>query len=100
MEHELRATIQFIHRLGALITASYLVFLSVLLLRQKRQRSLQTAGGILLILLTAQVALGIINALYFLPLPVAVGHNAVAAMLMAMLLSLLVLVSGRSQNAA
>lgn len=100
MEHELRATIQFIHRLGALITASYLVFLSVLLLRQKRQRSLQTAGGILLILLTAQVALGIINVLYFLPLPVAVGHNAVAAMLMAMLLSLLVLVSGRSQNAA
>ena len=99
MAHELRATIQFIHRLGALITASYLLCLSVLLLSQKKQRILNATGALLLLLLLVQLALGIINVLYFLPLPVAVGHNAVAALLMALLISLLALVSRRSQNA-
>lgn len=96
MEHELRATIQYIHRLGALVTLLTVMFLAKVLLRN-RQKTLRNAAIILIFLILLQVTLGILNVTYYLPLSIAVGHNVVAAILLAVLLSLLGLMSERKE---
>lgn len=82
---EARAAIQVSHRLGALVTAAVLAVLAVLLFRH----GWRPQGAALLALLVAQLALGVANVLMRLPLPVAVGHNAVAALLLMFLVYLL-----------
>jgi cytochrome c oxidase assembly protein subunit 15 len=81
LQHEVRVVIQVIHRWGALITALYtLSFIGVLWMNVK-DGFWRAMGGWLLILLAAQILLGVINVLYYLPLPVAVLHNVVAVLL-------------------
>jgi len=77
--------IHWTHRLGALITFLYLGWLAH---KVMRARGLGHLGGVMMLLLVLQVSLGISNVLFSLPLPVAVAHNAVAALL---LISLVVL---------
>jgi cytochrome c oxidase assembly protein subunit 15 len=85
-----RVTMHIVHRVGALITFAYLVALGVSILASKATSSMQKRiGVVMLAALTAQVALGVSNVVFMLPLAVAVLHNAVAAFL---LLSLLYLV--------
>jgi heme a synthase len=73
--------VQMMHRLGALITALYLGSLAMVLWRT-RLSLLRTEAIVLLALLAVQIQLGISNVLKLLPLPIAVGHNAVAALLL------------------
>jgi cytochrome c oxidase assembly protein subunit 15 len=73
-----RVTIQWMHRLGALITTVYLLFLIV---------KLFIAGWTkfatwLLLVLTVQISLGISNVVLSLPLTIAVAHNGVAVLLL------------------
>lgn len=75
-----RVAIQLAHRLGALMTAGVVGTLAVLCLRSGVPR-LRRSGAMLLALLGLQLALGIGNVLLGLPLPVAVMHNGVAALL-------------------
>ena len=76
-----RITIHFTHRLGALIVTFYwLILLLMMALHIGLQKS--TALMIMLGILSVQVGLGISNVLFALPLPVAVGHNAIAAILL------------------
>lgn len=77
-----RVTIQVMHRLGALITALYLVWLSVWLLISGKTKALRILGTLIIIILCAQILLGILNVVLLLPLGVAVAHNAVAALLL------------------
>lgn len=77
--------IHWTHRLGALITFLYLGWLAH---KVMRARGLGHLGGVMMLLLVLQVSLGISNVLFSLPLPVAVAHNGVAALL---LISLVVL---------
>ncbi|WP_338519424.1 COX15/CtaA family protein [Alteromonas gracilis] len=85
-----RVTMHIVHRVGALITFAYLLALGVSILMSKATSSMQKRIGVVMLsALTAQVALGISNVVFMLPLAVAVLHNAVAAFL---LLSLLYLV--------
>ncbi|MDR2220841.1 MAG: COX15/CtaA family protein [Methylobacillus sp.] len=77
--------IHWMHRLGALVTLLYLGWLAA---RTTRTPGLGELGGFIVILLLLQISLGISNVLFSLPLPVAVAHNAVAALL---LVSLVVL---------
>jgi cytochrome c oxidase assembly protein subunit 15 len=77
--------IHWSHRLGALVTLLYLGWLSA---RVMRNQGTQWLGSLMAGLLVVQVGLGISNVLFSLPLPVAVAHNAVAALL---LISLVVL---------
>ncbi len=74
--------IQWTHRVGAVITLIYLGFLGVVGLRYHAIRSW---SAILLVLLLAQVSLGIANLILHLPTVLAVAHNAGAAILMATL---------------
>ena len=85
-----RVTMHIVHRVGALITFAYLLALGVTILASKATSSMQKRIGVVMLsALTAQVALGVSNVVFMLPLAVAVLHNAVAAFL---LLSLLYLV--------
>jgi heme a synthase len=77
--------IHWVHRIGALVTFLYLGWLSI---RTMRTPGLGDLGVMTAGLLVIQVALGISNVMFSLPLPVAVAHNAVAALL---LISLVVL---------
>lgn len=75
-----RTAIQMAHRIGALVATAVLGFLALRLLWAGGRA--RVPGGLLAGLLAAQLTLGITNVLLRLPLPVAVGHNAFAALLL------------------
>lgn len=80
-----RVAIQMTHRIGFILLSLYLIWLS---LRLMKNRELMPLGLIIIGLLITQVALGISNVMFNLPLIVATAHNGVAALL---LLSIVVL---------
>jgi cytochrome c oxidase assembly protein subunit 15 len=77
-----RVAIHLTHRLGALLTFLYLGFVAVYLMRAGADRRLAVAAGVMLMLLAAQLLLGIGNVVLHLPIAVAVAHNAGAALLL------------------
>ena len=78
-----RATMHIVHRFGALITFVYLTVLAFSWLRSSALSSAVKKGCVLMVaVLCAQVALGLSNVLFSLPLFIAVSHNAVAAILL------------------
>ncbi len=81
-----RVAIQLSHRLMALLVVGHLTLVGV---RMVRTPGLVFWGVALLVLLLAQVALGISNVVLGLPLWVAVGHNAGAALLLFTVVGLL-----------
>ncbi len=82
--NDARVTIQWMHRLGALITSVFVLALVINLLKEGWVRF----GSWLLLVLVIQISLGISNVVFSLPLPVAVAHNGVAATLLLSLLAL------------
>lgn len=82
-----RAAIQLAHRAGALVTFLAGLALAFAAWRRRETRAFGAAIGALLLL---QVLLGIGNVKLGLPLPVAVAHNGVAALLLLALLALCV----------
>ena len=98
LEGTARTAIHVSHRIGALVT-----FLAVSLLAiysiTRGSRRIRFAAAFVGIALLLQVALGIANVLMLLPLPVAVAHNGVAALLLLSLVNLLYLSRmGRAQT--
>jgi cytochrome c oxidase assembly protein subunit 15 len=90
-------TVQFVHRLGALVTLLYLGALGLAAVIRGGQRTVRALGGVLLAMLALQIALGIANVVLRLPLPLAVGHNAGAALLVLTMTTLFhALSAGRS----
>ena len=77
--------IHWAHRIGALVTFLTLTYAAY---RTMRLPALRRMGGVVLVLLLIQVTLGIVNVLGNLPLPVAVAHNGVAALLLIFLVML------------
>jgi cytochrome c oxidase assembly protein subunit 15 len=83
-----RAAIHMAHRLGAMI--SFLIIgTTALRALLEDNRPVGRLGLLLLSVLIVQLLLGISNVLLRLPLPVAVAHNAVAAVLLLTLVALL-----------
>jgi cytochrome c oxidase assembly protein subunit 15 len=85
LSHEALTAIHWTHRLGALIVFVYLGWLGSKVLKTQGFKSM---GALVLSLLTLQVILGITNVLTSLPLPIAVAHNAGAALLLVTLITL------------
>ncbi len=83
-----RTAIHLSHRLGALLTLSVVGAVAIRAIRDKNQVISRTGIVLLLVLLT-QIGLGITNIVRLLPLPVAVAHNGVAAILLLCLVTLL-----------
>lgn len=86
LDGQARIAIQMAHRLGAIAAFGVLVALAVRLLRTPGMRGWATT---LAALTVTQVALGILNVKLALPLWLAVLHNAGAALLLFVLVSLL-----------
>jgi cytochrome c oxidase assembly protein subunit 15 len=87
LDSDARVAIHFVHRVGALVTFLYLSGLCLGLFAVGDRRVNRMANVIFAILLV-QVGLGISNVLWAIPLPVAVLHNAGAALLMLSLVTL------------
>jgi len=79
-----RVTIQWMHRLGALITTLYLCFLIIKLFISGWTKFAVWIS----LLLIVQISLGISNVVFSLPLTVAVAHNGVAVLLLMSLATL------------
>ena len=81
MDNQARTAIHFLHRVGAIVTTGMLLFLAVSLFLT-RARVARSMACLLCAVLLTQVALGLSNVFFALPLPVAVAHNAFGAMLL------------------
>jgi cytochrome c oxidase assembly protein subunit 15 len=81
-----RVAIHLAHRIGAGVTLITLVVVSMRLLRTT---AMPRSGAVLLILVVGQFFLGVFNVVHALPLPNAVAHNGLAALLLAQLIWLL-----------
>lgn len=89
LEPAARTAIHMTHRIGALLTALYLGWLSLYLIKKPRTIEIRQMGWIIGLLLLTQLALGITNVLASLPLAVAVTHNGVAGLLLLALVQLI-----------
>lgn len=81
LDNDARVAIHVSHRIGAIVTALYLLFLFV------KVRGLGTVAAsrlslVMLAVLIAQVLLGISNIVFNFPIAVAVAHNLVGALLL------------------
>ena len=88
MSNESRIAIHFSHRMGAIFTALYLVFLAVILFRKVETHETKTIAKVILLVLTAQVTLGLANVYFNFPVAVAVAHNLVGALLLITMVTL------------
>lgn len=80
--YEQRMTMHIVHRVGALVTFIYLCWLSIRLYTSAISDRIKNQSILIVSVLGAQVALGILNVVMSLPIAVAVMHNAVAALLL------------------
>ena len=78
-----RTAIHFTHRIGAVITTLMALTLAWQLWRSRYP----LLASLVTLMLTIQIALGVTNVLAHLPLPVAVAHNGVAALLLLSVIS-------------
>ncbi|HED36058.1 MAG TPA: heme A synthase [Gammaproteobacteria bacterium] len=83
---EAGVTVHYLHRIGAIITALILAGLALRILFTVKSTVLRRQSILLLALLVTQISLGIANVVLVLPIPIAVSHNAVAALLLLALL--------------
>jgi heme o synthase len=87
-------TIHMLHRLGAALCALVMTALLIMLRRSypdrslPRHRALHRIGMLIAGLLVLQIALGIANVLAKIPLPIAVAHHAVSALLLLSVITL------------
>ncbi len=99
LDNDARVTIQFIHRIGAMVVFCYVTLLSLFILFFSKKKQMQINAMIALFLVMMQFALGIANVVYLLPLWVAVMHNGMAALLLTSMLGFYYLSHGGGVNA-
>lgn len=88
LNNDARIAIQMAHRIGAIITALVLAVLAFKLITFRDSRTLSGLGTLLLAVLAIQLVLGAANVLLSLPMAVAVAHNAVAALLLMVMITI------------
>ena len=81
LENDARITIQFMHRVGALVTLLFLCWL-IVKLWASQVATLRKLAVFIGLVLAVQITLGILNVVLLLPLPNAVAHNGVGALLL------------------
>ena len=77
-----------VHRIGAVVTFMYLAWLAFSLYSKASSSAIKSLSVLMATVLVVQVALGVSNIVYSLPLTVAVAHNAVAACLLLVMVML------------
>lgn len=86
LDADARTAIQLVHRIGAIVVAGHLIGVAIVALR----RRLGAWGIAILAALGVQIALGISNVHFGLPLPVATAHSAGASVLLFVLFAFVV----------
>ncbi|MCW8093329.1 COX15/CtaA family protein [Alteromonas sp. ASW11-130] len=81
-DYDERMTMHVVHRFGAIVTFLYLLWFAIKVAKVKQFQFSHQAAALLVVVLGIQIALGISNIVFSLPLSVAVLHNAVAATLL------------------
>ena len=79
-----RVSIQYLHRIGALLT-TLILLLFVFKLFKTESRLNKKFSIAMTLTLTLQITLGILSAIWLLPLSIALAHNLIAASLLALL---------------
>jgi len=87
LENDARTAIHYVHRIGALITTAYLLLLFFLCLKTG-YKPMTKLASFMLVVLAVQVILGISNVIMVMPLSIAVAHNIVGAILLAVVSSM------------
>lgn len=87
MDNEARTAIHYVHRLGALVTSVYLIGMALACFKIG-YRPLNKLCTLIVTVLIVQVLLGISNVIMVLPLSIAVAHNMVGALLLAVVSSM------------
>ncbi len=82
LDHPARVAIHFVHRLGAIMAALVLGWLSIASWRLGQTRKVQLAGAAVGLVLLSQLVVGPLMVLDGLPLALATAHNGVAALLL------------------
>lgn len=88
LDNDARVTIHMAHRIGALLVVAYLSWLTMRIFLKTHNNLLRNTALVMALLMVVQVSLGIANVVQALPLPVAVAHNGVAALLILALVSM------------
>ncbi len=100
LDHPARVAIHYVHRMGAVVATFAILFYASRLWKHTDARQLLKNNALLIMgLLALQVSLGISNALFKLPLAVAVLHNGVALLLLfSLVVSVYMLRSARTSH--
>lgn len=88
LSHSARTAIQMSHRIMAVITSFYLGLLIYKVINITKRSFLRSLAILLALGLGLQISLGFLNILWIVPLPIAMAHNAVAALLLLILITL------------
>jgi len=84
-----RVAIHVTHRLGAMTVLGYFVVLLMLMWRRREASGLSGAIALVAVALFAQIALGLSNIIFHVPIAVAVAHNAMGAGLLLAVINLI-----------
>ncbi len=84
-----RVAIHFTHRLGAVVVGSVLIVTGLLTVTRSAWRPLRLLGGLLVIAVLLQIAIGVAMVHFHVPLALATMHNAGAALLVIVMVTLL-----------
>ena len=84
-----RVAIHVSHRLGAAVVLVYFSVLLALLWARRRRNGLGQSVAVVAVVLLAQIALGLANVILYIPLAVAVAHNATGALLLLSVIQLI-----------
>lgn len=87
-DYDERMTMHIVHRIGALITFLYLSWLAIRLYAAASSSLIKKLSVLMVLVLGVQIILGVSNVVFSLPIAVAVMHNAVAACLLLVLVTL------------
>ena len=88
MDNEARVAIHFSHRVGAILVTLATLFLVWQMITKGRGSIMRPLGIGLFSVLLVQISLGLSNIYWILPLPIAVAHNAVGALLLLTLITI------------
>ena len=88
MSNEARIAIHTTHRIGAVITFLFVIWLGIKIIMTPAYKSIKKMGILLLGLVILQFLLGISNVVFSLPLLVAVAHNGGGALLIISMVTL------------
>lgn len=88
MDNEARVAIHFSHRVGAIITAIYLLVMSAVLLKNIANSQVKSLAVTITSVLILQIVLGLGNVAFNFPVFIAVAHNLVGVVLLLTLVTL------------